>query len=244
MRLRCYIIDDELSSIRIISRLIEQNNELELIGWETNSRHAMEQLLKRKITPDVVFLDIKMPDINGIDVAAKIKGTTRIIFVSSDRSYALSAIEQEGMDYLLKPLTVERFGEAVKRVRAWYDGKDPRMRLEQNRLLVQVEKKGRFICIDLARLVYIESDSNYLRINMEHDRFYYINMALSAMEERLSGCGFSRVHKTFLVNLRFVTGINKNLIELSEGTRIPIGPKYRALFLQAFEPLNAKPGEM
>jgi len=229
MKLKCLIVDDEINSAESIRECVQRNPNLELIGVETDNKEALNKLMEKQITPDIIFLDIMMPELDGIEFASQIKGLARIIFVAGDKSRALDAFEQDGMDYIIKPVSDSRLAKAVEKALEWYKGKISQE--ENDRLIIQESKKGQFQVIDLKELLFVESSSNYVTFKMMDNKSYIAYMTLKAIEDKLKGLSFRRVHKTFVINLHQMKSIANGTIFLVNGYRIPIGPKYRDKFM-------------
>lgn len=234
MKLKCYVVDDEQTSIENICRYIKSTEGLELIGYDTDEQIAMAKLLQKEIVPDILFLDIMMPHINGIEFAGKLDITTAIVFISGHETFALPAFKY-GAAYLLKPLNREDFLEAIKKVRQIFEGINPQLQIRENLLLIKDGKKGSYIHVNLADLLYIESESNYMKLIMANGSKHLAYTSLTSLEKRLSGLGFWRVHKKFIVNLRHIVAITNGSIQIKERHFIPIGQKYRDGFISEME---------
>jgi len=141
----------------------------------------------------------------------------------------LDAFEQDGMDYIIKPVSDSRLAKAVEKALEWYKGKKA---LEENdRFIIQEGKKGQFQVIDLKELLFVESSSNYVTFKMIDNKSYIVYTTLKAVEDRLKGLSFRRVHKTFIISLHKVKSIANGTIFLANDYRIPIGPKYKDKFM-------------
>ncbi|WP_413670098.1 LytR/AlgR family response regulator transcription factor [Mucilaginibacter sp. Mucisp86] len=234
MKLKCYVVDDEQTSVENICRYIKSTEGLELIGYDTDEKKAMEKLLQKEIVPDILFLDIMMPHINGIEFASKLDPKTAIVFISGHETFALPAFKY-GAAYLLKPLNREDFMEAIKKVRQIFEGINPQLQIRENLLLIKDGRKGSYIHIKLPDLLFIESESNYMKFMMSDGSKHLAYTSLTALEKRLSGLGFWRVHKKFIINLQFMVAIANGSIQIKDRYFIPIGQKYRDGFIDEVE---------
>ncbi len=230
MRLRCYIVDDELTSILTLCPYIEEHKDLELIGYDTDDERAISSLLKKEVIADILFLDINMPNINGIDFADKIKGTAiTIIFVTSDEGYALSAFEY-GIAYLVKPFDLEDFLKVTAKALQWYEGKNPELNIKGDALSIKDGRKGNYIIIQLGDVIFIESNSNYSNFTMRNGKVHVAYISIKKLVSRLDGLGFWRVHRQFIINLKFVGTVSGDTLRMGDYI-IPIGPSYKDPFL-------------
>lgn len=226
-KLKCYVVDDAQESIDLTTRYVLRTMDLELVGTETNALVALSRIKNKEIEVDVVFLDLMMPGMDGIDFARQIIGLARVIFITADDSRAFEAFKSDGIDYLLKPLLEKDFLEAVSKVVKWFIGKE-----SHEKLIFQVRKKSEFISIDPRELEFAESNRNYIILNLTSGIIHSTYSSMAALEARLAGLWFRRVHKAFLVNLEHIQTISKGVIITTNGNRIPIGPNYKEVFMK------------
>jgi DNA-binding LytR/AlgR family response regulator len=223
--MNCIIIDDDKLSRRVIEELINKTESLTLAGSFSNAVDAINYL-KQQDTVELIFLDIEMPEMSGIDFLDTIKSTPQIIIVSSKGKYALDAFEYDVTDYLLKPVTYARFYKAVDKVmnraqRASLSasGKDE----------IFIKKNSSLVKLKYDDILYVEALENYVIFNTYHDKFT-IHFTIKAVELKLPVKKFARVQRSFIINTNYINEIDDNaiIIKTAEGSKsIPIGKSYR-----------------
>ncbi|MGJ7043960.1 LytR/AlgR family response regulator transcription factor [Thermoanaerobacterium thermosulfurigenes] len=216
MVLRSLIVDDEIPAIEGLKHLLEDyKNTLEVVGTATNGTEAFEKIISLK--PDVVFLDIDIPKINGINVASNISSLEKVplvIFVTAYDSYAVDAFEIGAVDYLLKPINPCRLSKTINKIAGMIDKPDQWKNYIDNEAKffekqfnkLPVEKFGRIRLIDFDEIVYAEAMEGKVLIKTKNDIFEY-NDTMKNLENRLKEPLFLRVQKSFIVNLNNVVEI-------------------------------------
>lgn len=214
--LRSLIVDDEIPAIEGLKYLLEDyKNTIEVIGTATNGTEAFEKILNLK--PDVVFLDIDIPKLNGINVANNITALDKVplvIFVTAYDSYAIEAFEIGAIDYLLKPINPCRLNKAINKIVNMYDKPDTWQVYLNNEAKffekqfhkLPVEKFGRIKLIDFNEIVYAEAKDGKVLVKTKNDIFDY-NDTMKNLENRLNDASFFRVQKSFIVNLNNIVEI-------------------------------------
>ncbi|MBO6523190.1 MAG: response regulator transcription factor [Balneolaceae bacterium] len=226
MSLTCYIIDDEPLAIEVIESHVSKIDGLEVKATFQNAIKAFQELRNNSV--DVLFLDIQMPKLTGIEFLRTLKNPPKVIFTTAYREYALEGFDLDVIDYLLKPVSFERFLKAVNKVfdvlapqastPAYSDSNE-----EHHYVFVPSDKKNVKICLD--EILYIESKRDYILIKTENKQVSTYQ-TITYMEDRLPGDQFLRVHRSFIINLKKIESWSKNEVELSEAT-IPIGRTYK-----------------
>ncbi|MGM9475238.1 LytR/AlgR family response regulator transcription factor [Pedobacter sp. GSP4] len=234
MNLTCYIIDDEYHSVEILEKYISQTPGLGLAGSSTNPLMALEELCKIT-TPDIVFLDVDMPQLNGLDVADLIGSASNIIFTTSYREYAPEAFEKNAVDYLLKPINYPRFLKAVTRVRS--DISSPSDEAGVNPFFfVKSNIKGKFNRITVSEILYIENIGNYITIHMNGEKVTTY-LTLAEVLSKLPIESFSRIHQSYIINHAVIRSLEYARVRLTGELSIPIGSTYRAAFREKIQPV-------
>lgn len=245
MKIRTVVIDDEpLARSRIVNRLSEQE-EIVIIGECRNGKEAISFITKKR--PDLIFLDIQMPDMDGFAVLGKLKldYDPFIIFATAYDQYALKAFEVHAIDYLLKPFDNERFNEALSRAKeqiklkktAGFNHKLMSLMREfqqaENEFLsaFEIKKNGRQIKVFTEDIIWIEADGNYLNLNTERGSYLY-RATMNAIESELNPQQFLRIHRSFIVNRRFIAEVNylntnEYRFKLKNGNELVSGRSYK-----------------
>jgi len=215
--INCVIIDDEELARTLLETYVEKVTYLK---WQGSYENPLEALSFLKDNPvDLLFLDIQMPEIKGTDFAQLIaKSATKIIFTTAYSEYALKGFELNALDYLLKPITFNRFLSSVE--------KFPKKATQQEKYIIV--KSG----YDLHKIVpedivYIESDSEYVHYHLENGKKIMANQSLSKLITTLPA-SFLRVHRSYIVNGQKVTGLKSREL-LLEDTKIPVSDSYYEL---------------
>ncbi|WP_121353050.1 LytR/AlgR family response regulator transcription factor [Flavisolibacter nicotianae] len=227
--INCLIVDDEQHAIDILTHYISQTPFLHLSASTTNPIEALQIVNEQAI--ELIFLDIQMPELSGIDFIKAIHGKAKVILTTAYSEFALESYELDVVDYLLKPVRFPRFLQAVQKVakEAPEHGKDlPAGDVEDDYIFVKTESKGKLLKINLADIDYIEGMKNYVAIHCgEKKTLVYTSM--KELEERLPHKNFLRVHKSFIIPIAKITGIEGNLLRLKNvHSEILIGENYKA----------------
>jgi two-component system, LytTR family, response regulator len=227
----CIIVDDEQHAIDIIEHYIKQTPHLKLVATFTNPIEALQLLTQEKI--DLVFLDIQMPELSGLDFIKAIRGSSKVILTTAYSEYALEGYDLYVVDYLLKPVRLPRFLAAVqKAVEQINPGSQAREDEEEDYIFVKTELKGKLLKINLPEIDYIEGMKNYIAIHRSGQKTM-VYTTLKELEERLPKKQFIRVHKSFIIPVSKITGIEGNLLRLKDiNAEIIIGENYKAELME------------
>lgn len=227
----CIIVEDEPIAAEILQHFIYQTPFLTLKGICIDAVYAREILQRETI--DLMFLDIHLPRLNGLEFARTLKAPPKIIITSAYQEYAIEAFELNVLDYLLKPIEFNRFFTAVNRIRE-NDQKQVVINKEgvedREHLFFNVNKKQ--VKIYLDEILYIESLREYVRITTS-SKTILTKLQLSEMEELLQAQEFIRVHRSFIVAKNKIDSFSPSAIEI-KGKQIPIGRNYKELVLSKF----------
>lgn len=216
-KLKCIIVDDEPLAISLLEHYVEKIPFLELVFSTENPIHALEYLQKND--SDLIFLDIQMPELTGINFM-KIVGTNqKYILTTAYSEYALEGYEHNVVDYLLKPVSFERFQKSVLKAQERFSFPQ-----EENTHFF-VKSSGQRHRVSFNEILYIESIKDYVNIRTENDEYIVLD-TLKSMESQLPE-KFVRIHKSFIVNLDKVKSIGAKKVILPDD-EIPIGESYRA----------------
>lgn len=231
--LNCLIIDDEIAAIEVLEHFIEKTPQLNLIASTDNPVEGLSIVQREAI--DLVFLDVQMPELSGIDFIKAINGKCKVILTTAYREYALEGYELDVIDYLMKPIPFSRFLKAVQKAVEMIPAKNivKKPADQYDFILVKTETKGKFLKIDTADIDYIEGMDNYVAIFCGGKRTVaFINM--KDLEEKLLKDKFMRVHKSFIVAIDRIVSIEGNSLLLKNNVQagILIGNAYRPAFLE------------
>lgn len=232
MKIRCLAIDDEPLALKQISSYIDNTPFLENTGLCQSAFEAMEYLTKHEI--DLMFVDINMPDINGMDFVKSLANRPQVIFTTAYSEYAMEGFQVDAIDYILKPISYSSFLKSVTKAKSWFELNQKlseAIPTPQECLFVKSEYK--LIKILLSEIKYIESANEYIQIHMENEQPITTLIRLKSIEEQLPKDKFMRVHRSFIVNLDKIKVIDRNRIVFDQKVFIPIGEQYKDNF-QAF----------
>lgn len=227
MKVKCLIVDDEPLAVKLIEKHIAQIDTLEVVATCNSAIKAFEVLNTQQV--DLLFLDIKMPALTGIDFLKTLKHPPHTILTTAYRNYALESYDLDVVDYLLKPITFDRFFKAVDR----YFRKNQTKPVPQNSVPAPSSEKQYIVVksgnkhhkIELDTILFVESLKDYVRIHTG-DKRIVAKYKISEFEENLGRDQFIRIHRSFIINLHKVTAFTAYDVEVGE-TEIPIGASYK-----------------
>lgn len=222
--MKCILIDDDEMSCRVLEDYVNRTSFLELLRTFNNAVDAIN-FMKAGNRVDLIFLDIEMPEMTGIDFLNTITNPPQIIIVSSREKYALEAFEYSVTDYILKPLNYARFFKAANKALE----SSTKNTQDTDEKEIFIRKSSSLIKIKYSEILWVEALENYVVINTRGDKFT-IHFTMKAIENQLPNSTFKRVHRSFIVNIREIFSIEDNsvVIKLTEGRKvIPIGKSYK-----------------
>ena len=231
--INCIIVDDEPHAIEVLEYYVKQTPHLQLAATFTNPIEALQLIGQRRI--DLVFLDIQMPEISGIDFIRAIQGKSKVILTTAYSEFALEGYELYVVDYLLKPIRLPRFlaavQKAVEQINALNESSSHE-KAEDDYIFVKTESKGKLLKINLADIDFIESMKNYVAIHRGGQKTL-VYTSMKELEERLPKKQFIRVHKSFIIPISRITGIEGNLVRLKNvASEVLIGENYKAELME------------
>lgn len=225
--LRCLIVDDDSVSRMMLEELARQTDAIELVGSCPGPVAALGILQREKI--DVIFLDVEMPEMTGLELIRILETRPEIILVTARQEYAVDAFDVEVADYLLKPVTLPRFLKAVNRI---LERRKRGARVETEEVArdsVYVRIRSQLVKIPTADILWVESNGDYVTIQTERESAV-VHSTMKEMEGRLSAGSFLRVHRSYIVQLAKIKAIEDTVIIIGN-TLIPIGDKYRTALM-------------
>ena len=219
MKNTCMIIDDDLSTINRLKEYIEKVTQIELLGTSTHPIDAIKEIELKQ--PDFLFLDIDMPELSGLNLIKLLDPKIAVVFITNYREYALEAYEEHALDYLLKPISFDKFYSCVKRVQHLTG------RQEHNgHIFVSADKKGKQVKIVFNEVLYIEAIGNYITIHTQ-DRAVITYLTLAEALEAFPSNQFLQIHRSFIINSEQISVVEKDDITLNDGKRLTLGGSYR-----------------
>lgn len=227
MPLNCLIVDDEPLAVALIVRHLEQFPEFTVTGKCRNIIDAVKLLSEHPV--DLIFLDVHMPEIDGITFLSEKKNLPAVILTTAHREHALTAFELGVVDYLLKPISFLRFTKAIERFRTFYAAAQmpaPETTLAPGHKLL-LKTGTELQKIDSATILYLQSQKDYINIFTEH-RKVMIRSSMSGILQQLPKGEFIQIHRSYSIPLRRITGISAHFVSLGN-LRLPVGQSYRAL---------------
>jgi two-component system, LytTR family, response regulator len=228
MKYKCIIVDDEPLAIEVIKTHIDNLGLFEIVAECSNANEAFQYLTSG--TVDLMFLDIQMPGLKGTDFLKTLVNPPKVILTTAYRDYALDGYELNVMDYLLKPISYDRFLKAVNKFLNQESRKSDEKE-DKKHIYLNVNKKVHKILIN--DIVYIESVKDYLTVHTLSGNIV-AKHTISAFEQLLPENEFIRIHRSFIVSIGKIKGFNAHNIDIG-GKELPIGPNYHT---QVFEKLK------
>lgn len=230
--IKCAIIDDEQPAVNVVVNYIKRVAELELVGTSTDPLKGVE--LIKDTNPDVVFLDIQMDEITGIELMNMLDSEIQVIFCTAFSEFAVESYELDALDYLMKPIPFDRFMKAVKKIRNYtMKGveKNGHEEVVDDYIFVKTEAKGKMLKINLNDIDFIEAKNNYVAFHCDK-RVILVYSTLREIEVRLSESNFVRIHKSFILPVSKICLIERSFVMIKNRMeQIPISRSYKADFL-------------
>jgi len=229
MKTKCLIVDDEPLALDVLESYIEKFEELEIVARCENAVDAMNILRTRDV--ELMFLDIQMPGLTGIELLKSIKHPPKVVITTAYRDYALESFELDVIDYLLKPIPFERFAKAVNKFFQLVTNsefsvvsKDRSETGVDSYILVRGNRKMHKV--NLNQILMIESLKDYVKIFTSPDKFIVVNQQISFLEEKLPADSFIRIHRSFIVSVNHIDSFTSSTVEIGK-RELPIGRNYK-----------------
>lgn len=230
MTINCIVIDDEPLAIRLLENHIAKIAELKLVATATNALEAYRILQTEEV--DLLFLDVQMPDLNGIEFLRSLNKKPSTIFTTAHREFAIDGFELEAVDYLLKPITFERFFKSVDRIL-----RNVKKENEEDFVIFKSEGFSRkFLLTDI---LYFESIGNDVKVVLQDEFIMAPKISISELALHLQHKGFLRIHRSFIINQNRVAAISNHEALISK-TSIPVGRSFREAFDNFARQFSAK----
>jgi len=217
--MNCVVVDDEAISRKILEKCISDTPFLNLVGSYSGALELRKDLPNKAV--EIIFLDIQMPEMNGLEFVKSIENIPQVIFVTSRTNYAVEAFENDVTDYLVKPVTYPRFLKSVEKAKKinelFSENKDEN--------IIYVKSDSRLIKVDLTQIIFIKALGDYVRLHTKQAKFTILS-TMKAMETKLNSSDFQRVHKSYIVRKDKILKLEKNVIHM-EKVHIPVSRTYK-----------------
>jgi DNA-binding LytR/AlgR family response regulator len=228
-KMNCIIVDDDKLSCKLLEGYVSKSSSLTLIGIYSDSVLARNELSKRHDI-DLIFLDIRMPEMDGFDFIGSLEVPPNIIIVSSAEEFALKAFDFNVVDYLLKPVSYSRFCKAIDKTIRYFARKETPNTGDEE---IFIKKGSSLVKLKLKEIIFVEALENYVTLNTKEERFT-IHFTMKAIENQLPSGIFIRVHRSFIINKSMIQAIKENSLDLVVGDTvktIPVGKSFRDFLL-------------
>jgi len=226
MTWKCLLVDDEPLAIEVLEKYIEAVDQLQVVGTCRNAFQAMEFLQKNPV--DLIFLDIHMPKLSGTSFVRTLQHPPKIIFTTAYKEHAIDAFELNAVDYLLKPISLERFLRAVNKLTQTTFTHPDEMPVISDAVsgFIYFRSDRKMVKLFYDEILYIESIKDYIKIIREGNAPLLVKQSISATEELLPSHLFLRIHRSYIVALQKITAFTNNDVEIQR-IELPIGRLYK-----------------
>ncbi len=248
MKLTCIFIEDEAPAMNLLKIYAARTPSIEVLGFFDSSIEAVHFLSDNPV--DVIFTDVNMPQLTGIELTQLLRNKPYIIFITANAEYAVNGFELDIVDFLVKPVTFERFIKSVNKV---LDREEKKLEVANHTEIenkdeledysmtsIYVKESGKVIRIDFDEIIAIEGLKDYVKI-ITDERPIVTHLTMKRLEEQiLPKSKFMRVHKSFIVGLRQIRKFDglDSYLELQNKLQIPVGPQYKDTLMQKLKPVN------
>lgn len=229
MKIKTIIVDDEPHAIAVIENYLNRFQDIELVAKCADGIQAFQLLQQKKI--DLVFLDVKMPGLNGTDLLRSLKNPPKVIFTTAYHDYAVEGFDLNAVDYLVKPIPFDRFLKSMDKayhlfgLNAHQVIVETTPRITQNADFIYLKADRKMVKVDVADILWIESSGDYIKVALIN-KVLISKQKISVLEELLPDNHFVRVHRSFIVALSKIESYNSIRVEIN-GKEIPIGRNYK-----------------
>ncbi len=250
MKLTCIFVEDEAPAMNLLKVYAERIPNLEVLGFFDRSMDAIHFLNTTSV--DLIFTDVNMPQMSGIELIQSLRNKPHIVFITANAEYAVHGFELEITDFLVKPVTFDRFVKSVNKVMDRVDTiknlKLSQAQLQETEIAnddahpsIFVKENGKVIRIDFDEIMAIEGLKDYVKIIRQDNKAVITHLTMKKLEEQiLPKSKFMRIHKSFIVStdqIRKFDGLD-NFLELTNKLQIPVGPQYKESLLLKIKPVN------
>lgn len=249
--MKCLVIDDEPLALQQMSLYISKIPSLELVKLCSSAREAIEVLSKQDV--DLIFTDISMPDISGVEFVRSLQTAPMVIFTTAYDEYAVEGFRLDAVDYLLKPFSFEELSKAVGKASSLFELMKLRDSKSQDDAFETVEEQNvtveetdyisvkadyKVSLVRYADIVYMESVGEYVRLHLVNGSSITTLFRLKNMESQLPAKKFMRIHRSYIINLAYVTAFTKVKVYMDNRVDLPVGGNYRDIFLKVIQAIK------
>jgi DNA-binding LytR/AlgR family response regulator len=221
--MKCLIVDDNKMALMAIKQLVAQVDNLELVGESKDAMEAYNHLAKNSV--DLLLLDIELPDMSGLELIQKLGNRKPlIIFTTAKKEYAVEAFELSVVDYLVKPITLPRFIQAIEKANEAIESNKQEVKVEEQ-AFVFVKDNGVLKRISIDDIMFLEAMGDYVKVHTVQ-KFHVVHATLKSLEEKLPTSKFTRVHRSYIVAVNKIDFIQEGTISIGKST-IPVADTYR-----------------
>jgi len=219
----CLIVDDDEMSRMLVRQLVQQSSQLTVVGECKDAMEAVNFLKQQPV--DILFLDVHLPDMSGYELLDTLADKPYVVMITGSKEHAIKAFDLGAVDYLVKPITLPRFLQAVKRVEELKAEKA----LPDNATDIFVRSEGRIVRLDLEAMLYVEALADYIIIYTADGNKHIVHSTMKGFQDRLPERRFSRIHRSYIVSIRKIDTIENQYV-LIQGRSLPIGASYKDNF--------------
>lgn len=229
--IRCIAIDDEPLALKQIEAYIDKTPFLEKIALCDSALQAIEVLQNNQV--DLMFVDINMPDLSGMDFVKTLEDPPKVIFTTAYSQYAVEGFKVDALDYLLKPIGYPDFLKSANKAKAWFEShQSASVSVNGEEQFLFIKSEYRIVRINFNDIKYVEAMSEYVKIHLANSKPVMSLLSMKSLEAQLPTDKFMRVHRSFIVNLSKISIIERNRIVFEGSVYIPVSEQYKNKFQQ------------
>lgn len=229
MKIKCIAVDDEPMALEKLTHYIDRTPYLDLVAACEDPFEAMESMAAGHV--DAIFIDINMPDLNGLEFVASLASPPMIVFITAYAEYAAESFKVQPLDYILKPYSYAEFQRAAERIRARCKPHDGIKTAGDSSSSIFIKVDYRWVRSDTSQINYIKSYSDYIQIYSSEQKAPILTNSNIATLKRLLPGNFLQVHRSYIVNIDRIRQVERNRILMNDGHDIPIGDSYKNQFM-------------
>ena len=227
--IRCIAIDDEPLALKQIESYIDKTPFLEKIAVCESALQAMQVIQEQPV--DLMFVDINMPDLSGMDFVKSIDNPPRIIFTTAYSEYAVEGFRVDAVDYLLKPISYPDFLRSANKAKSWFENRaEKEIQIDSNEQFLYIKSEYKILRINHSDIKYVEGMREYVKIHLVNQKPVMSLISMKKLEEFLPEAKFMRVHRSYIVNLNKITTIERSRIIFDGDVYIPVSEQYSQRF--------------